>query len=213
MVHFKQFILDFLGDYFTFDSLIIRSVHPLLFNPGFLTNEFLAGRRVRYIPPLRMFIFISIIFFLILGPVERSIDIERSDEEIFLDSFFSIWFPRLFFLLLPLFALFLFLVFRKPGRFYLQHFIFSVHLHSFIFALSCMFVLLIDYIFPTSVFVSQWSFIVVIFLLEIYLLMALRKVYNQKWTTIFFKLLLLNIMYTISVMIIFAGIGALIFSL
>lgn len=213
VVHFKQFILDFLGDYFTFDSLIIRSVRPLLFNPGFLTNEFLEGRRVRYIPPLRMFIFISIVFFLILGSVDSSIAIEKNDEGKFLDSFFSVWFPRLFFLLLPLFALFLYILFRKPGRFYLQHFIFSVHFHAFIFVLSSVFVILIDYIFPSSVFLSQWSFLISILLLQVYLLLALRKVYEQKWFTIFYKLILLDIMYTFSVIIIFAGVGTLIFYL
>ncbi|MEP0985835.1 DUF3667 domain-containing protein [Ekhidna sp.] len=213
VVHFKQFILDFLGDYFTFDSLIIRSFRPLLFNPGFLTKEFIAGRRVRYIPPLRMFIFISIIFFLILGPVEQTGQIERTEEAEFLDSYFNVWFPRLFFLLLPLFALFLYMLFRKPGRFYLTHFIFSVHLHAFIFVLLTIMVVLIDYIFPTSVFLSQWSLIITVFLLELYLLIALKKVYEQRWLTTTFKLILLNIMYIISVMIIFSGVGALIFYL
>lgn len=212
MVHFKQFILDFLGDYFTFDSLIIRSVKPLLFNPGFLTNEFLDGRRVRYIPPLRMFIFISIIFFLVLGSVDSSIAIEKNDEGEFLDSFFNVWFPRLFFLLLPLFALFLFILFRKSG-FYLKHFIFSVHFHAFIFVLSTIFVVLIDYIFPSSVFLSQWAFVFTIGLLQVYLLVALRKVYQQRWFTILFKLILLDIMYTFSAMVIFALVGTLIFYL
>lgn len=212
VVHFKQFILDFLGDYFTFDSLIIRSVRPLLFNPGFLTNEFLAGRRVHYIPPLRMFIFISIIFFLVLGAVDSSIVIEQTDEDEFLDSFFSIWFPRLFFLLLPLFALFLFFLFKKSG-FYLQHFIFSVHFHAFIFVLSTIFVILIDYIFPSSVFLSQWAFLIAIGLLQIYLLVALRKVYQQRWFTIIVKLVLLDVMYTFSAMAIFALVGTLIFYL
>ncbi len=211
VVHFKQFMLDFLGDYFTFDSLIIRSVRPLLFNPGFLTQEFLAGRRVRYIPPLRMFIFISIIFFLVLGPVDSSVGVEKSDENEFLDFFFSVWFPRLFFLLLPLFAFFLFLMFRKSVKIYLSHFIFSVHFHAFIFALSTIFVILIDYIFPTSVFLSQWAFFITIGILEIYLLIALRKVYQQRWFITFFKLFLINIMYSISAMIIFAGVGTLIF--
>ncbi len=211
VVHFKQFMLDFLGDYFTFDSLIIRSVRPLLFNPGFLTNEFLAGRRVRYIPPLRMFIFISIIFFLVLGPVDSSVAIEKSDEGEFLDSFFNIWFPRLFFLLLPLFAFFLFLMFRKSEKIYLSHFIFSVHFHAFIFALSTIFVVLIDYIFPTSVFLSQWAFFITIVILQLYLLIALRKVYQQRWFVTFFKLLLINTMYSICAMIIFAGVGTLIF--
>ena len=211
VVTFKEFILDFLGDYFTFDSLIIRSFSPLLFNPGFLTNEFLIGRRVRYIPPLRMFIFISIIFFLVLGPVDNTMALERSDEEEFLDTFFSVWFPRLFFLLLPLFALFLFLLFRKPGRFYLTHFIFSIHYHAFAFVLLTVMVILIDYIFPSSVFLSQWSFMILIVILQFYLLIALRKVYEQKWFAVFMKLLLLNFMYIISSMIIFSGIGALIF--
>lgn len=213
MVHFKQFILDFLGDYFTFDSLIIRSVSPLMFNPGFLTNEFIAGRRVRYIPPLRMFIFISIVFFLILGPVDQVVQGEKTEEAEFLDSFFNVWFPRLFFLLLPLFALFLYLLFRRPGRFYLTHFIFSVHYHAFIFILLTIMVILIDFIFPSSVFLSQWSLIITIFLLQLYLLLALRKVYHQKWLTTFLKLFALNIIYIISAMIIFSGVGALIFYL
>ncbi|MEO9482908.1 MAG: DUF3667 domain-containing protein [Ekhidna sp.] len=211
VVHFKQFILDFLGDYFTFDSLIIRSVRPLLFSPGYLTNEFIAGRRVRYIPPLRMFIFISIIFFLVLGPVEKTIAVEGNEEAEFLDDFFSIWVPRLFFLLLPLFALYLFVLFRKPGRFYLTHFIFSVHLHAFIFVLLTVMVVLIDYIFPTSVFLSQWSLMITIFVLQLYLLISLRKVYEQKWITTIFKLFVLNIMYVISAMIIFSVAAALIF--
>ena len=211
VVHFKQFILDFLGDYFTFDSLIIRSVRPLLFNPGFLTNEFIDGRRVRYIPPLRMFIFISIIFFLVLGPLEKTVASEANEEAEFLDNFFNIWFPRLFFLLLPLFALFLYVLFRKPGRFYLTHFIFSVHYHAFIFVLLTIMVVLIDYIFPSSVFLSQWSLIITIFFLQLYLLIALKKVYEQRWIVTILKLFLLNIMYVISSMIIFSTVAAMIF--
>lgn len=212
-MHFKQFVLDFLGDYFTFDSLIIRSVHPLILNPGFLTKEFILGRRVRYIPPLRLFIFISIVFFLILGPVQQTVAMEQTEESEFLDSFFNTWFPRLFFLLLPLFALFLYILFRKPGRFYLTHFIFSVHFHAFIFVLLTFMVILIDYIFPSSVFLSQWSFIITLLLIELYLYVALLRVYEQRWITSFFKLVILNVVYIISAMIIFSGLGALIFYL
>lgn len=213
VVHFKQFILDFLGDYFTFDSLIIRSVRPLLFNPGFLTLEFISGRRVRYIPPIRMFIFISIIFFLLLGPVEQTISVEKSEEAKFLDSFFNVWFPRLFFLLLPLFALYLYLLFRKSGRVYLNYFIFSVHFHAFIFALMSIMVILIDYVFPRSVFLSQWSLIITVAILQLYLLIALRNVYRQRWVITFFKVVVLNIMYVLSAGVIFSGLGALIYYL
>ena len=211
VVHFKQFILDFLGDYFTFDSLIIRSVRPLIFKPGFLTNEFIEGRRVRYIPPLRLFIYNSIIFFLILRTVEKTIAVEHSDEAEYLESYFRVWFTRLIILLLPLFAAFLYLLFRKPGRFYLTHFIFSVHYHAFAFVLLTIMVILIDYIFPTSVFLSQWSLMITVFLLQLYLLISLRKVYEQSWLIIFFKLVILNLLYVISAMIIFSIVGAMIF--
>ena len=39
----------------------------LMFKPGLLTREFLAGRRVRYLPPLRLYLVLSVVFFLILG--------------------------------------------------------------------------------------------------------------------------------------------------
>jgi hypothetical protein len=104
-------------------------------------------------------------------------------------------------------------MFRKSARVYLSHFIFSVHFHAFIFVLSTLFVVLIDYIFPSSVFLSQWAFIITIFILQVYLLIALRKVYQQRWLVTFLKLLLIDVMYSISVMIIFAGIGTLIFYL
>lgn len=58
-------VKDFLDDYFTFDSRIFKSLVPLLFKPGFLTTEFNAGKRVKYIPPLRMYFIISLIFFLV----------------------------------------------------------------------------------------------------------------------------------------------------
>ena len=62
----SAFITHFLNDYFTFDSKILKSIGPLVAKPGYLTKEYLAGRRVSYIPPLRLFIFTSIIFFLML---------------------------------------------------------------------------------------------------------------------------------------------------
>ena len=66
-VSFKDLVTDFFGDYFTFDSKLFRSLKPLLFQPGRMTKEYLQGQRVRFIPPFRIFIFLSIIFLLILS--------------------------------------------------------------------------------------------------------------------------------------------------
>jgi len=46
------------------DSRLWRTLGALLFRPGFLTAEFLAGHRARYLPPLRLYLVISVVFFL-----------------------------------------------------------------------------------------------------------------------------------------------------
>jgi hypothetical protein len=56
-----------MGTYLSFDSKFSRTLIPVLFKPGFLTNEYREGRRAMYIPPIRLFVFVSIIFFLILA--------------------------------------------------------------------------------------------------------------------------------------------------
>jgi Protein of unknown function (DUF3667) len=49
------------------DSRLWSTIIALLFKPGFLTREFLAGRRVRYLPPLRLYLVLSVLFFLVLS--------------------------------------------------------------------------------------------------------------------------------------------------
>ena len=46
---------------FNIDSRIFRSIFPLYFRPGYLTIEYFAGRRVRYVTPFRLFFFLCII--------------------------------------------------------------------------------------------------------------------------------------------------------
>ncbi len=64
---FSQMVTDFLGDYFSFDAKLWRSVGPLLYKPGYLTKAFWSGKHMRYIPPLRMFLFLSVVFVLLLN--------------------------------------------------------------------------------------------------------------------------------------------------
>lgn len=59
------------------DSRLWRTLWLLLTRPGFLTREFLAGRRARYLPPFRLYLVISVLFFLIVGlPETVAIDVE-----------------------------------------------------------------------------------------------------------------------------------------
>ncbi|NQD37103.1 DUF3667 domain-containing protein [Permianibacter sp. IMCC34836] len=65
--HVGLLFRDFLDDVLNLDSRAVRTLKPLLFRPGFLTLEFFAGRRQRYVPPLRLYVIASLIFFLVAG--------------------------------------------------------------------------------------------------------------------------------------------------
>lgn len=63
---FWALIQHFIFDLFHFDGKFFESLKYLLFRPGFLTKEYMRGRRLAYLNPIRMYIFTSAIFFLII---------------------------------------------------------------------------------------------------------------------------------------------------
>ena len=60
---FPELIGDFFSTVFALDSRIARTFAPLLLSPGFLSNEYFAGRRVRYVSPVRLFVFLCLTAF------------------------------------------------------------------------------------------------------------------------------------------------------
>jgi len=269
-----------ISDYFHFDHQFFNTLKPLLFQPGKLTNEYMAGKRVSYLHPVKMYIFISLIFFVLLfsdtnqtsngsgklitkeqptkadsivakNPnlsdeqksaiyntynytitkgrngkendtlyhglqgmtkitpdttyaqylsdqskltvqkrdgflmkflVKKVLSLKKHDNggNIIKETFYHDV-PKMMFLLLPIFALILTIVFRKNHKFYVEHLIYSFHLHCFIFLLLTVF-MLVELIIPTN-----WDFVnIVAFVLIIwYTYRSLRVVYNRTpWRTI-----------------------------
>jgi hypothetical protein len=58
-------VKDVLGDLLNADSRVWRTLWPLAFRPGLLTQEFLRGRRASYTPPFRMYLVLSVVFFVL----------------------------------------------------------------------------------------------------------------------------------------------------
>jgi hypothetical protein len=56
---------DLLGDMLDWDARIWRTLRPLAFSPGKLTQDYLRGRRASYTPPFRMYVLLSVAFFLL----------------------------------------------------------------------------------------------------------------------------------------------------
>ncbi len=51
----------------SFDERLIRSIKPFLFKPGWLTMEYLSGKRRQYISPFKLYFFISFLFFFLIA--------------------------------------------------------------------------------------------------------------------------------------------------
>jgi hypothetical protein len=66
-VPLKHLIEEIIEGFLHFDSKSLNTLYKLVFKPGFLTAEFIKGRRVSYVAPVRLYVFISFVFFLLLA--------------------------------------------------------------------------------------------------------------------------------------------------
>lgn len=249
-VSFGRLVLDFLGDAFNFDSRLTRSLRPLVARPGFLTREYFLGRRARYIPPLRLYLFISIVFFGLLSLMLSGADFVRMDAEggspaeqeqaaeteeqadrdepninvnLFGHSLspeienrlerqarkvnespalFARYLlgnlPVMMFLLLPVYSLILRLLYPFAGFVYLEHLIFSLHVHAFTF-LVLLFLMTTDFVAgrlaPTA---TLWPFYTAISLYWVaYPWMAMRTAYGQGVAMTTLKYVLQSVIYVV----------------
>lgn len=61
-------------EFIRFDSKLLRTLIPLVVSPGKLTQEWSSGRRTRYLSPLKLYLTITALFFLILPYAQSSLD-------------------------------------------------------------------------------------------------------------------------------------------
>jgi len=66
-VALRPLLSDLLAEFASWDSKLLRTLVPLVIRPGFLTNEYNAGRRIGYLSPLKLYLTVSVLFFLVLG--------------------------------------------------------------------------------------------------------------------------------------------------
>jgi hypothetical protein len=61
----RELIVDAAAEFSGWDGRLATSLRDLILRPGTLTREFLEGRRVRYISPLRLYLMASLVYFLL----------------------------------------------------------------------------------------------------------------------------------------------------
>mgnify|MGYP001057476860 CR=1 FL=1 len=62
-----EFLQQFGGAYFATEGALWRTLKLLLFKPGELTRQYLAGRRKHYVLPLRLYLTISLAISLLMN--------------------------------------------------------------------------------------------------------------------------------------------------
>lgn len=193
---------DVVKETFELDGRTAVTIKTLFRHPGKLTSEFLAGRRRTYTSPLRLYLVISISFFVLVAWFARSGVLLQPGQDPAFDAavqagFLSDDLPRLMFVLLPIFALLLKIVFYK--RLYFDHLIFSLHLHSAAYiALAVM--------LPLEELANRHLVLMFIQVLGLtwlltYFVIALRRVYKTKGLTLAWKAAAVLIAYVMVVSI------------
>src|SRR5215510_14646236 len=58
-----EFIHDFVDELLHVDGRMVQSIRLLMTKPGLLTREYFAGRRARYVSPIRLYLLFSVLYF------------------------------------------------------------------------------------------------------------------------------------------------------
>lgn len=100
------------------------------------------------------------------------------------------WVPTVMFVLLPVFALVLKTLYIRRRRYYAEHFVFLLHVHSFVFVMFAALLLLRE-----LGWLNGWLVTGLLGWTVVYIYLALRRVYGQGWFKTFVKYWVLGWMY------------------
>lgn len=191
---------------------ILRTFGALLFKPGLLTSEYLAGKKGFHIGPVRLYLTFSALYFLfawgVLSDVrgggaqrtsrnrsviamanQRGVDPVIFSERIHQRAERIAAVLRFASVLVS--GGFLALLYFRLRKYYVEHLIFSFHYYSFDFFCKSIFALLFV---VTAALGARIPTMVLNFFYPvafIYLVFALRRVYRQSWSWTLLKSLIL----------------------
>ena len=240
----REFLRELAEEFLHWDGKLGQTFRTLVTQPGVLTQEYLAGRRIRYVSPLRVYLSCSVLFFFLSALVPQRTIVDTAGHPVAggivqvgastpaelaeVDSLArhasaiqQVWFahfaramrtpqelahavtssiPKAMFVLVPLFAALVGLVYRDRRRRYPQHLAFALHEHAMMFLVLSA--LLAVRLLP-NVRAAMAIELVGAVLLSVRLVRATRVVYGGSSAEATWRLTLVSIMYF------FAFVGAL----
>jgi len=204
----RGIISEVSSTFLNLDGKVPQGLFALLFRPGYLTKRFLEGARASQIPPLRLYLLISLCFFLWIVPspdeaVGAGADgtapavvvedgtppegafetwiVSKLEDPQAISAQFMAWLPRAFLIGVPILALFLRLIFWRQPFVYLEHLVISLHLQSFGFLWILVIAALATLIgFLSDPFARIFESIAFWWLIA-YPVFALRRLFGFSW--------------------------------
>lgn len=78
---FHHLFVHFFEDLTHYENAFWKTIRNLLFRPGSLTKEYMSGKRMSYLAPVRLYIFISFVTFFLMGVLpKKEYDAEPGDS-------------------------------------------------------------------------------------------------------------------------------------
>ena len=234
-VPFWVFTWEFIQSNLHLDARLWSTLRYFILRPGFLTVEFMEGKRKRYVYPIQLFLFMGFLCFLVVasyvdGHVSKE-DLDRGnftvlsmDDDPTSDNFIQSYFRKqkekaeanpIFFIentlqKIPIVLLVLLPVFALIHKvLYIRHKIYLVeHLVFLLHTHAFLFLLvLLAFVLSFLGLNSGWIPLICVLSMMVYLIIAFRTVYEQSWGKTLLKFFFLSFCYFILMpaLIIFGG--------
>jgi hypothetical protein len=124
--NFWSLAANFFQELLDIDGRMARTLKTLITQPGELTRAFNDGQRLKYSPPLRLYLSISILFFLVFSLLISTYAPELAETDNLSD-----YYAKTMFILFPIFSLLVQLFYRRSR--FIGNLVFSLHLHSMVY--------------------------------------------------------------------------------
>lgn len=215
----RHFAKEFTQELFDVDGRVPRTFRRLYARPGFLTREYLAGRRAPWITPLKLYLLTSVAMFGVLAMVGDQGGVEltftgdsgeitervrwfgfasEADMRTAVDAARYAWMPRVMFVLVPFFAWMVSLARRSAGRRFPAHFVFALEVHAAVFGLRAV-TEAVGGLSPPSV--ARVLDVLTDVYLVVYIYLALRTAYGGTRWQAMRDTLVVTVAYTVALMV------------
>ena len=197
-------VIDICTNTFTFDDKMWITIRKLLFRPGFLSKEYVSGRIVPYTLPIKI-LWIAVLVFTVVFSFYDTVPVQLIKEGIETRSVISDYFqylPYFMLLIIPIFTALLMLFFRKERYAFSEHLVFAIHLHTIIFFLFTIEILVSTYLLDEGL-----CLLIFLLFIGLYTFWSAIKFYHtRRKRSVIWRMLLIGLLYFIISFILLTGI-------